>query len=222
MRILVIAPHPDDEVLGCGGTIAKLTAENHEVFVVIATKARPPLFSEAYVAQGRKEALSAHQLLGVKETIFCDLPAAALDITAHSQVNQVVGEIMHDLKPDWLFIPFIGDIHLDHQHIFLSSLVAARPNHAFYPKKILAYETLSETNWHAAYLTPSFQPNVYFEITPYLEVKLRAFSLYQSQLKEFPHERSLVALEALAKLRGATVFCRAAEAFVLIRDVIHS
>ncbi len=220
MRILIIAPHPDDEVLGCGGTIAKFSAEKHEVFVTIVTKGRPPLFSEEFVAQGRKESLRAHQVLGVKDTIFCDLPAAALDVTEHSQVNQVIGKVVTELKPDLLFIPFLGDIHLDHQHVFLSSLVASRPNHASYPKKILGYETLSETNWNAAYLTPGFHPNVFFDITDHLETKMRAFSCYQSQIKEFPHERSLVALDALAKVRGASVFCKAAEAFVMIREVI--
>lgn len=220
MRVLIIAPHPDDEVLGCGGTIAKLSAQGHEVFVAIATKARPPLFSEEFVAQGRQEAKQAHELLGVKETIFCDLPAAALDTTEHSRVNQEMDRLLKDIKPTELFIPFIGDMHLDHQHIFLSSLVAARPNQAIFPRKILSYETLSETNWNAAYLTPGFQPNVFIDISEQLQIKLNAFACYASQVKAFPHERSLVALEALAKLRGATVFCKAAEAFVLIREII--
>jgi N-acetylglucosamine malate deacetylase 1 len=220
MRIAIIAPHPDDEVLGCGGTIAKLAAEGNEVFVIIATKAGPPLFTEEFVERGRRESSAAHKLLGVKKTFFCELPAAALDVTRHSEINKELGKLINDLKPDLLFIPFLGDIHLDHQNIFLSSLVACRPNSAEYPKKILAYETLSETNWNAAYLTPGFQPNVFFDVTDFIDVKLRAFSCYQSQIKDFPHERSLVALEALATLRGATVFCKAAEAFVLIREVI--
>lgn len=220
MRILVIAPHPDDEVLGCGGTIAKLAADGNEVFVGILTKARPPLFSDEYIAQGRKEALIAHQLLGVKETFFFELPAAELDVTSHSTINQTVGKLMNDLQPDTVFIPFLGDLHLDHQRLFLSALVASRPNADVYPVKILAYETLSETNWNAPYLTPAFHPNVFFDISDYLGLKLKAFSAYQSQVKLFPHERSVDALEALAKLRGSTVFSKAAEAFVLIRDVI--
>jgi LmbE family N-acetylglucosaminyl deacetylase len=220
MRIVVVAPHPDDEVLGCGGTIAKLAREGHDVFVVVATKAGPPLYTEAFLAQGRKELAAAHKVLGVKESFFCDLPAAALDVTPHGQVNKELSRLITELEPDTLFVPFFGDIHLDHQHIFLSALVAARPNQAAYPRKILAYETLSETNWNAPYLTPGFHPNVFIDITETLAVKLKAFACYQSQVKEFPHERSLTALEALAKLRGATVFCAAAEAFVLIREVI--
>src|SRR3989338_2255017 len=107
MRILVIAPHPDDEVLGCGGTIAKLSQAGAEVFVAIATKAGPPLFEEALVNQGRKEAKTAHQLLGVKETIFCDLPAAALDQINHSQINQTMSQLIDDIHPTQPFLPFL-------------------------------------------------------------------------------------------------------------------
>ncbi len=221
MRVLVIAPHPDDEVLGCGGTIAKLVKEKNEVYVAIVTKASPPLFTEEYIAQGRREAMLAHGYLGVKDTFFCDLPAAQLDVTEHKKVNQALCDVINKVNPELLFIPFIGDMHLDHQAIFTSALVASRPNTNNFPKKILAYETLSETNWNAAYLTPGFTPNVFINISEYLPAKLKAFSAYQSQVKPFPHERSVEALEALAKLRGATVFCEAAEAFVLIREVVE-
>lgn len=220
MRILSIAPHPDDEILGCGGTLAKLAALGNEVFVAIATKAQPPLFTDEFVAQGRKEALLAHRLIGIKETYFCELPAANLDTTEHHKINYEISKLVSDVRPDILFVPYFGDLHLDHQRIFLSTLVASRPNHNAYPKKVLAYETLSETNWNAPYLTPGFHPNIFFDISNFLQVKLDAFSCYQSQMKTFPHERSLPALEALAKLRGATVNCHAAEAFVLIREVI--
>lgn len=220
MRVLIIAPHPDDEVLGCGGTIAKLSNQGHEVFVAIATKARPPLFSEEVIAKGRQEALVAHKLLGVKQTFFCDLPAAALDMTEHSRVNQEMSRLLTEIQPMLLFIPFVGDMHLDHQRIFISSLVAARPNQPGFPQKILSYETLSETNWNASYLTPGFQPNVFIDISDQIDLKLQACACYASQMQPFPHERSLTALEALAKLRGATVFCQAAEAFVLIREIM--
>lgn len=220
MRVLIMAPHPDDEVLGCGGTIAKLSKTGDDVFIAIATKARPPQFCEEIVAQGRKEAKLAHEILGVKETIFCDLPAAALDTTEHREINHTLSQLVHDIKPQVLFVPFLGDIHLDHQHIFLSALVATRPNQSYFPIKILSYETLSETNWNAPYLTPGFHPNVFIDISSELSLKLKALSIYKSQIKPFPHERSQEASEALAKLRGATVHVHAAEAFVLIREVI--
>ncbi|MBA3662131.1 MAG: PIG-L family deacetylase [Gammaproteobacteria bacterium] len=221
MRILVVAPHPDDEVLGCGATMAKMASLGHEVFVVIVTKAGPPLFSESFVQQGRDEAKIAHHLLGVKETFFCNLPAAALDGVPHCEINAVLNEKFKEIRPDIVFIPFVSDLHLDHQHVFLSALVAARPNQTHYPHKILAYETLSETNWNASYVTAGFQPNFFVDVTDFLQLKLKAFAAYQSQLKSFPHERSLEALEALARVRGASVCRKAAEAFVLIREVMN-
>ncbi len=220
MKTLIIAPHPDDEILGCGGTIARLSHEGDDVYVAILTKAGPPLFEAAAVEQGRKDALSAHKLLGVRETFFCDLPAAHLDTIPHSKINETIGAIFKKLQPKRIFIPFWGDIHLDHQNAFLAALVAARPNQANYPVQIYAYETLSETNWHAPFATLGFQPNVFIDISDFLELKLQAFSLHTSQVKTFPHERSLKALQALATLRGSTVHRHAAEAFILIREVL--
>lgn len=220
MKALVIAPHPDDEVLGVGGTIARLAAEGVEVYVAIVTQACPPVFSEEVAHTDRREALAAHQLLGVKETFFLTFPAAALDQTPHREVNLHLIELIETLKPETLYIPFVGDLHLDHQKVFLSALVAARPNRPHAPKAIYAYETLSETNWNAPYLVPNFVPNVFVDVSAYLETKIQAMQMYMSQLKPFPDERSEESLRALATLRGSTANCFAAEAFVLIRQVI--
>ncbi len=220
MNVLIIAPHPDDEVLGAGGTIARFAAEGAEVYVVIATKGYPPDFKEEIVQKVRQEALAAHKVLGIKETIFLSLPAAKLDTIPHRDVNCQLIEVCQKVQPEILFIPFNGDLHLDHQRIFLSALVAARPNSNFAPKTIYAYETLSETNWNAPYVTPNFVPNVFVDISAYLEAKIQAMEIYASQLNPFPHERSVEALRALATLRGSTVGCFAAEAFVLVREVL--
>lgn len=219
-RALIVAPHPDDEVLGCGGTIARLAASGAAVDIVIATKGRAPDFDEARVAMVAAEARFAHSLLGVRETHWLDFPAAGLDGSPHAAMNRALGELVDRVRPELLFIPFVGDIHLDHQLVFLSSLVAARPRGEGTPGCILAYETLSETNWNAPYLTPGFAPNVFIGIEDFLEAKLQAFRTFKSQVQAFPHERSPEAIEALARLRGATVCRHAAEAFVLIREVL--
>ena len=218
-RVLVVAPHPDDEVLGAGGTIARLADEGAEVSVVIVTKGCPPHFSEETVRRGREEARAAHRVLGVQETILLDFPAAGLDLVPHRELNAALGAVMHDVRPETLFLPFGGDIHLDHQRIFLSALVAARPNGASTPRAIYAYETLSETNWNAPYLSPVFSPNVFMDIGAHLERKIAAMRCFASQLRAFPHERSIEALRALATLRGSTVGASAAEAFVLVRQL---
>lgn len=218
-QVLVIAPHPDDEVLGVGGTIVKLRSQGSRVCVVVATTAGPPRFGPEVLATGRREAAVAHRLLGVDDTRFLPLPAAGLGELPHSDINAALVEVFADVRPDVVFVPFGGDLHLDHQRIFLSALVAGRPSTGFTPRSIYAYETLSETNWNAPYVSPSFVPNVFVDITEHLETKLEAMSAYASQLKAPPHERSLEALRALATLRGATVGCHAAEAFVLVRQI---
>jgi len=219
LRVLVIAPHPDDEVLGVGGTIARHAAEGAEVTVLIATKGYPPAFDEDLVRRGRQEARCAHQLLGVHDTLFLDFPAAGLDSVPHSELNAGIGGVMARVRPDLLYVPFNGDLHRDHQRVFASALVAARPGHANTPRAIYAYETLSETNWNAPFVAPGFAPNVFTDISAHLEKKLAAMRAYASQVKQPPHERSVETLRALATLRGSTVGCAAAEAFVLVRQI---
>ncbi|KRB28397.1 GlcNAc-PI de-N-acetylase [Mesorhizobium sp. Root695] len=219
-RLLVIAPHPDDEVLGCGGTIARVAAEGGEVHVAVVTRGCPPAFTEDMTERVRCEAKRAHACLGVRQTHWLDLPAAQISQTPHSTVNATLQALLQEVKPDTLLIPFVGDVHMDHQLIFLSSLVAARPTQSHYARTIMAYETVSETNWNAPYVTPSFVPNVFLDIEATLERKLEAASMFGSQMKNFPHERSIETLRALAIVRGTAVHLRAAEAFVLLRNVM--
>ena len=221
-RTLVIAPHPDDETIGAGGTIAKIARAGCDVFVAIVTTGQQPEYSAEHVGKVRSETEKAHRLLGVKETFWLDLPAARLSETPVRTLNESVRSIMLQIAPDTVLMPFVGDIHVDHQLVFQAVLVASRPHQADYPKRLLAYETLSETNWNAPYLTPGFIPNVFVEITDTLETKLEAMSAFGSQVKSAPHERSIEALRALATLRGATVHRPAAEGFVLIREVINA
>ncbi len=217
-RVLVVAPHADDEVLGVGGTMARLAGEGDEVHIVVLTVGRPPAFDEAFERQGKQEALAAHRLLGVADTTFLDLPAAALDTIPHRDVNAELGAVVARLHPQVIFTPFAGDIHLDHQLAFLSTLVVTRPNGRFAPQSIYAYETLSETHWSVPYLMPNFAPNTFIDISPHLETKIAAMQAFTLQTKPFPHARSAEALRALAALRGSTVGCAAAESFVLLRQ----
>lgn len=216
---LVIAPHPDDEILGCGGTIARLCAMGREVHVAIMTRGMAPRFDETMVKAVEEEARAAHAMLGVRGTHFMDFPAAGLDQVPHAELNGAMHKLVTAVDPDTLFLPFFGDIHLDHQLIFTSGMVAARPRTRHYPRRIYAYETLSETNWNAPGIAPVFTPNVFVDITGFLDLKLEAFGCFRSQEQAFPNERSTEALRALAMLRGATVHRDAAEAFALVREL---
>lgn len=218
-RVLVIAPHPDDEVLGVGGTMARLADEGAEVYVVVATEGKQPHYSAESVSQVRQEALAAHRTLGVTQTFFVALPAAMVDTVPHREVNAELGRVFRQVRPQTVFVPFVGDMHLDHQLIFMSVMVASRPVDQTAPRRVYAYETLSETNWNAPYLTPGFAPNVFIDIAEFLPQKLEAMKQYVSQLRPFPSERSLESIQALAVLRGSTVAAHAAEAFVLVREI---
>ena len=218
-KILVIAPHPDDEILGVGGTIAKFSNSKNQVYVVILTKVYPPDFDPAISIQGQKEALKAHKVLGVTKTFFLDFPVLSLSLISPVKLNNALLKIIKKVKPAKMFVPFPGDIHDDHQKTFFSSLVCARPNIPDPPDEIYAYETLSETNWNAPYLTPSFCPNVFINIERTLAKKIQAMQKYKSQLKRFPHERSIISIKNLARFRGSTVHLHAAESFVLIRKI---
>lgn len=218
-RALVLAPHPDDEVLGCGGTIARLAAMRRQVEVAIVTRGTAPRFDDAQVEMVRREAEAAHRLLGVSATHHLDLPAVELDRMMQADLNAAIQGALSASRADTLFVPFVGDLHRDHQLIFDAAMVAARPRGSDYPARILAYETVSETNWAAPYLAPSFQPNVFVDIAGQLDAKLAAFRCFASQCRAFPDERSVETLRALAMTRGSCVGRHAAEAFVLVREV---
>lgn len=218
--VIIIAPHPDDEVLGCGGVIARFIDEGRKVYVAIVTKGCKPLYTKEQVKSGRQEVKKAHKILGITATYFLDFPAAELDQVMHRKINQSLSELFRKIQPQSVFIPFFGDLHCDHRLSFVSALVASRPVSVFSPRQIYVYETLSETNWNAPYITPTFVPNVFIDIEKYLDKKLNAFRCFKSQCKKFPHERSVECLEYLAKLRGAQVNRKAAEAFILVREIL--
>ena len=219
-RTLVVAPHPDDEVLGAGGTIARLARGGGWVGVAIVTTGRPPRFASEGVGRVRREAEEAHGTLGVAETLWLGLPAAELCEVPHADLNAALADAFARTAPDTILVPHPGDIHRDHGEVFTAALVAARPAGPVHPRRILAYETLSETNWNAPYLTPAFQPQVHVDIAHTLGAKVEAMACFASQIRQFPNERSIEAIRALATLRGAGVHLPAAEGFVSVREVL--
>jgi len=216
-RILIMAPHPDDETLGCGGVIAKLAGKGSDVHVLIVTKG-DDLFDQDLVKRGREEAIKAHRLLGVKKTHFADLPAIKLDMLPQYQINEKLSEYLSEIRPDILFLPFPGDINRDHQIVHACGMVAARP-HKKIIRSIYSYETLSATNWNSLVASSPFVPNVFVDISDTIERKIEALKAYASQLRKYPHPRSVEAIVALSRYRGGFVHLHYAEAFVCLRDI---
>lgn len=217
-NVLVIAPHPDDEVLGCGGVIARHAAQADEVTVAIVTTGAK-LFPAAQVRRVRAEARKANRLLGSR-LLFMDLPVTTLHLMPRHKLNGHFSELVRKTRPDVAYLPFAGDRHEDHRQVFEAALVAMRPDgRRHLVRRICCYETVSETHWSAPGMEPAFEPNGYVDITATLSRKLEAMKAYSSQLAEGVPARALTALEALARFRGSVVGMPAAEAFVIVRDL---
>lgn len=220
MKVLVVAPHADDEVLGVGGTIAKYINEGNEVYVCVMTTGHFSMFPQDVLDELRNEAIEAHNFLGVKETYFLELPAVMLSEVPKYEVNKKISEIIDKVQPDIVFIPHFGDMHLDHYIVSQAVMVGVRPIREHKILEVYSYETLSETEWNIPHVTNAFIPNTYVDITEYLDKKKTSMEYFSTQLTEFPHPRSIEAIESLAKLRGSTIGRRAAEAFCLVRRII--
>lgn len=219
MKVLVFAPHPDDEVIGVGGTIAKRAAAGDEVYVCVVTKGPKTLFPEEVVEQTRMECREADADLGVKETLFLDFPAVMLESIPRYEFNGKIAEVVQKISPDEVYVPHRGDMQIDHQMVVDAAMVAVRPRGNNYPKRVYAYETLSETGWNIPNIVNEFIPTVYENISDTFELKMKCMKKFETQLAPFPAARSIGAIDALAKFRGATVNVEAAEAFSLIREV---
>lgn len=220
MKVLIVTPHPDDEVLGVGGTMHRLSAEGHELVVVVATKGWAPLFSNAQVARVRDESRAANRHLGVGDLRFLDLPVTKLHELPEADLNKVFADVIDDVRPAWVFLPFPGDRHEDHRQVFDACMVACRPLRGnTFLRMILSYETVSETHWAAPGIEPAFTPQYYIDITDHLEAKCEAMRSYETQLRPEPDARSIGAITALARWRGSVIGVAAAEAFMIVRAV---
>jgi LmbE family N-acetylglucosaminyl deacetylase len=215
--MLVIAPHPDDEILGVGGTMARFARSGGEVVVLTVAAHMPPLYSSAVHQQTVAEARRAHALIGVRESVFLDHPAVFLDRIPLAEFNKQIHDVVARVEPEILLVPFY-DRHVDHRKVFDAAQVVGRPVGAGRHIKIFAaYETLSETHWNAPYVEPAFIPNWCVDITDVIDLKMSAMQCYESQVHPFPMPRSLEALRALALFRGSQSGMGYAEAFCVLR-----
>ena len=216
-RVLVISPHPDDETLGLGGSIAKMVSEDHDVYILTVSGHLPPLYSREDYDLTISEALEAYNILGVKNSKFLEIPATMIgDEPVHS-LNNKIAEVINEFRPNLVFCPF-PDRHIDHRLVFESSLVATRPLQAGAEIELVAaYEVLSETHWNAPFIEPNFIPNLVIDIGDFIEQKIAALKCYQSQISKDEGPRSLKAVKALAQLRGTQSGFEFGEALYIIR-----
>jgi len=216
-RVLIVAPHPDDETLGAGGTAAKCTSLGHQVTILIVSGHLPPIYKAGDFEATRKEALEAFEMLGISDHRFLDIPATLVRDEPVHVLNEKIGAVVREVRPQVVLTTY-PDRHIDHRVVFESVMVATRPVGSARDIELLAaYETLSETHWNAPHIEPNFVPNWVVDISDYMDQKLRALSCYRSQISDFPSPRSIGAVEALAKFRGTQSGFAFGEAFQIIR-----
>jgi LmbE family N-acetylglucosaminyl deacetylase len=218
MKTLVIAPHPDDEVLGVGGTLFRRKQEGSSTGWLIMTSISVETGWSKSVVDARAEQISQiSQLLGFDSVYQLGYMTRELDKISKLELINRISSVFEDFQPEELFLPHYSDIHSDHQITFNAAVSCTKWFRHPYIKRILTYETLSETDFGLVH-DLKFKPNVFIDIEKYLEDKLRAMSIYSSEVGAFPFPRSLETITALAKLRGSISGYRAAEAFELLRE----
>ena len=214
-KILILSPHADDEILGCGGFISKFTKNGYHINVLILTNANkgvPEIYSSEEIKVIRDEAKLANNFIGTKSLFFENLPALSLNNYPLYKISNIIDKYITDINPEVILIPSANDIHEDHKIIFKASKVAMRPNKKRNLRKILSYEVLSETEWNEK--EKSFNPNYFVSLNKSdINNKVKAFLKYKSQVKKFPHPRSKEAIISLSRVRGSQVFRQYAEAF---------
>ena len=216
-KVLVISPHPDDETLGAGGSIAKLISEGHHVFILTVSGHLPPLYDKEDYNKTINEAYKAYDILGVTDSKFLEIPATMIDEVPIHELNNKISLVINEFKPNIVFCPF-PDRHIDHRLIFESTLVATRPvNDGKNIELVAAYETLSETHWNAPYIEPNFVPNLVVDISMHINKKIEAVNCYKSQITQDEGPRSIKSIKSLATFRGTQSGFDYGEAFYIIR-----
>lgn len=224
-RVLIIAAHPDDEVLGCGGTIARLAREGRSVYIVIlgeGVTSRYPQRGDAdpsmiRVLHDRSQKVA--KLLKAEDLFIFNLPDNRFDTLPLLDFTKIIEDIIKKVDPSLIFTQHGGDLNADHGIVHRATLIATRPVGGNNVRAVYAYETASSTEWSFQKINPIFNPNVFIDISQTLELKLRAMELYEDEIRTFPHPRSVEALRANAQRWGSVAGLLAAEAFELIREI---
>ncbi len=220
-RILAISTHPDDETLGCGGTLLRHRDAGDVLFWLIVTETHAPQWSQESIARRAKEVVQVAAQYGFEHTSKLGFPAARLDTVPQAELMDAIRGVVAEVRPEIVYLIHEGDVHSDHRAVFAAAMSVLK---AFRMRewgvcRVLSYETLSSTEAAPVHPQRVFLPQVYRDITPYLERKLEIMGLYESEVHTDPLPRGPSAIRALARYRGAAVGVEYAEAFMLIREV---
>jgi LmbE family N-acetylglucosaminyl deacetylase len=217
MKVLVISAHPDDEILGVGGTAAVHVRRGDEVRLVVMCEGDSARSRADRLAEVKEESRRAAAALGVTDLAHCGLPDQRLDTLPLWEVTREIEAIVQSFEPAIVYTHFAGDLNRDHRVIAEAVLVATRPYAAPSVRELLMFETPSSTEWASPELLPTFRPNAFVDITRTLDKKVEAFLCYSAEVCDYPHPRSAQALRERAHHWGSVVNCPAAEAFAVVR-----
>lgn len=217
-NILIIAAHPDDEILGCGGTIFKLrnTHQIKTIFLTNGVSSRKR--SNKEIVRRRNECLNLFKFLKIDKPIFLNFPDNELDKVPLLKIVKKIVNVVKSYNPHTVFTHFENCLNIDHQIAYKATLTACRPLKEISVKKILSFEILSSTDW-AQFQKKQFQPNFFIDISNEIKNKISALKFYKSELRKYPHSRSINSVKSLASYRGSSSGCKSAEAFVLVRNI---
>lgn len=225
MNVLVVAAHPDDELLGCGGTAARLAREGHSIYLAILGEGLTSRHQErAGVDPAALQSLKAASqrvanLLGAKELSQHGLPDNRFDSIPLLDVIKMVEQLVERWRPAAVYTHHGGDLNVDHQVVSRAVLTATRPVEGIPVRDLYMFEIPSSTEWAFQQLSPVFKPSVFVDISETLDLKVQGMQQYESEARSFPHPRSAEALRAIAQRWGSVAGCKAAEAFELVRSL---
>ncbi len=220
-KVLVVAPHPDDETLACGGTILKHKKQGHIInWLIVTGISEEAGYPAASVSTRNKEIETVAGMYDFDNIINLRLPTTMLDTLPMADLVKSIGDVIHETQPEIVYLPYRGDVHTDHKIVFDAVVSCTKWFRHKSIKRVLAYETISETDFGINPDNNGFKPNVFIDISNHLERKIEIFKVYSSEVGSFPFPRSEQSIRALAAMRGVTAGFEAAEAFMLLRETL--
>jgi LmbE family N-acetylglucosaminyl deacetylase len=218
-KILVVVAHPDDEILGVGGTILKHVKNGDKVSILILSDGETSRGDKADIVKRQKQAEKVKKSLGVKELILKSMPDNKFDSVPLLEIVKKVEEVVYKIKPETIYTHNPNDLNIDHRLTCEAVLTSCRPQPNFFVKNILVFETLSSTEWQIKDSQHFFCPTQYVDISKFINKKIEVLKVYKNELRQYPHPRSIEGVSVLAKFRGMEVGLKYAEAFQIIRVI---
>jgi LmbE family N-acetylglucosaminyl deacetylase len=225
MNILIVIAHPDDEVLGCGGTIRKLADEGHTIYTCVLCAPADARHNRPDLMEFHQAVQEAEKLIGIKDSIKYEFKNIQFNTVPHLDMVKAIEAALLKFAPEWIFTHHPGDLNIDHRICYEACMAAIRLpqrlSRMISPtliKRVFLFEVLSSTDWNSP-IGLAFQPNSFFDVKNTFDTKMQALRYYGNALQPFPHSRSEENIKALATLRGAEVGIAMAEAFCLVRDL---